>query len=350
MNQVKVKAFAIPAIALALAAVGCSGGDASSPSPNGVSTLLPGGFEGNPLAVAVAPNGEVYFSAHNVVYAVDAEGKGRVVAGNGTPGYSGDGGPATEALLNFPASHAGVHPLDDGPDVAYLAVDEAGNLAIADALNYKVRRVDRTGLISSIADISYPRGMAFGRSGSLYIASYEGIRRVSSDGSVTVLGGQRWYAGLAVDAVGNVLFAAGCRVWRVEGVRLLEIAGTASSAGENCGYSGDGPNSASLNFPRALAVDPLGNVLIADTGNNCIRKVDPAGVHSRFAGRCGPGSTFRGLGDGGRAVDADLSHPHGVASDKEGNVYIADTGNWRIRKVDVNGVITTVAELSRPRP
>ena len=130
----------------------------------------------------------------------------------------------------------------------------------------------------------------------------------------------------------------------------MEVSGRATLSVEHCGYSGDGPGGVSLDYPQGLALDPAGNVLIADTGNNCIRKVDRAGVHSRFAGRCGPRSTFRSLGDGGPAVDADLAHPHGAAADNEGNVYIADTGNWRIRKVDVNGVITTVAELSRPKP
>ena len=253
------------------------------------------GSKADALAIAASAGGAVYVSAQNVVYTFDAEGKARIVAGNGTEGYSGDGGPATQAQLNFPASHPNVHPLEDGPDVAPLALDADGRLLIGDASNNRVRRVDRAGLISTIATSNYPRGIAVGPDGSLYIAS-NGIQRHAPDGRVDTVYQPGVFGAIAVDALGDLFIAQNCVVSRLVGSTLVRVAGSG-----RCGHDSDGPgNDSALHYPQAIAIDPLGNVLIADTSNNCIRKLDRAGVLSRFAGRCGrPPGRFCGRRRGG---------------------------------------------------
>jgi sugar lactone lactonase YvrE len=159
--------------------------------------------------------------------------------------------------------------------------------------------------------------------------------------------------GIAVD-VGGAVYTTDdwCRIRRFGGSRPeVTYAGTSTYV-DACGFSGDGgpATSAMVAWPYAVAADALGNVFVADTGNHCVRKIDAAGIITTYAGTCavrarydviagGPGYS----GDGGPATAAQLDSPHGVAVDAAGNVYIADTGNFRIRKVSPDGIITTIA-------
>jgi len=231
----------------------------------------------------------------------------RPVAGTGIAGFGGDGGPAPRAQLNHPEG---------------VAVDASGNLYIADTDNNRIRKISPNGIITTVAgtgiagfsgdggpasqaQLNHPEGVAVDASGNLYIADTGNnrIRKISPDGIITT------------------------------------VAGT-----EIAGFSGDnGPASqAQLNQPEGIAVDASGNLFIADTDNDRIREVSPDGVIVTIAGDEG----FSG--DGGPASQAQLNHPEGVAVDASGNLYIADTGNNRIRKISPNGIITTVAGNGTP--
>ena len=229
------------------------------------------------------------------------------VAGTGIAGFGGDGGPAKLAMLNQPEG---------------VAVDASGNLYIADTDNNRIRKISPDGIITTVAgteiagfsgdsgpasqaQLNHPEGVAVDASGNLYIADTGNnrIRKISPNGIITTVAGN----GIA-------------------------------------GFSGDnGPASqAQLNQPEGVAVDASGNIYIADTDNDRIREVSPDGMIVTIAGDAG----FSG--DGGPASQAQLNHPEGVAVDASGNLYIADTGNNRIRKISPNGIITTVAGNGTP--
>jgi trimeric autotransporter adhesin len=264
-----------------------------------------------PFGAVADPSGDLLFADANnqVIWEIYA-GTGVIVtvAGNGTPGYSGDGGLAGAAQLHTPHG---------------VAVDTYGNVYIADTENHVIRFVNAaSGVITTVvgngtsgysgdggpataAQLSLPYGIALDLNDNLYIADYENhvIREVSAT------------TGLISTIAGD---------------------GTA-------GYSGNGGPaiSAQLDAPAAVAVDQAGNVYIVDQGNNCVRAVKAAsGDIAAFAGTQAPGYS----GDGGPASSAQLSAPFGVTLDGGENVYIADFGNNRIRRVDASSaVITTVA-------
>jgi uncharacterized protein (TIGR03437 family) len=233
------------------------------------------------------------------------------VAGNGTiVSSSGDGGPATSAALGFPAG---------------LAVDGSGNLYIADFLFDRVRKVDlATGVITAFAGGGAPGAIGDGGPAT----------------SATFVFPANAHIGLAADGNGNVYIAdyGNNRVRKVSASGDISTVAGAGSLG-NSGFSGDGgpATAAMLNSPSGVAVDAQGNLYIADTGNGRIRKVDTAGIISTVAGR-GNGST---LGDGGPATSAQLANPSDVAVDGLGNLYIADVGNGKIRKVSPSGTISS---------
>jgi uncharacterized protein (TIGR03437 family) len=279
------------------------------------------------------------------------------VAGNGTAGLGGDNGPATSAQLYSPEG---------------VAVDSAGNLYIADANNHRTREVSG-GVITSVAggglsvlgdpvpaasaSLYSPAGVAADSAGNLYIADSGNSRiREVSGGVITTVAGSGAAldggfsgdngpatsaqvsnpAGVAVDAAGNLYIAdsSNDRIRKVSNGVLTTVVGTGT-----LGFAGDnGPATyAELSAPNGVAVDPAGNLYIADTGNNRIRKVTN-GVITTVAGNGTAGLS----GDNGPATNAQLNRPKGVAVDSAGNLYIADTYNSRVRKVS-NGVITTVA-------
>lgn len=297
-------------------------------------------------------------------------GSGRsisTIAGTGVAGFSGDGGRATSAELNAPQG---------------VAVDPQGNVYFTDFDSQRVRKISASGTITTFAGYAsatittgstpvgdggpatsaplyYPVGLALDKQGNLYIAEYEEqrVRKVSPNGIITTFAGSgqvgiagfsgdggpataarlSYPSAVAVDGQGNVYIAdeGNHRVRKVSaGGTITTIAGTGVA-----GFSGDGgpATSASLYYPQGVAVDGQGNVYIADTSNYRVRKVSPGGTISTFAGG---GSS---LGDGGPATAAQLNAPKGVAVDGQGNVYIADTNDNRVREVSPGGTISTFA-------
>lgn len=226
------------------------------------------------------------------------------VAGNGISGFSGDGGPATQGSLSYPWG---------------VSVDGLGNLYIADAANNRIRKVDGNGMITTVAG--------------------NGINGFSGDGGPATQASLSGPSGVAVDNVGNLYIAdyANYRIRKVDGNGII----TTVAGNGNNGFSGDGgpATQASLSPVRDVAVDRFGNLYISDTYNDRIRKVDVNGYITTVAGN---GTRFFS-GDGGPATQASISYPHGVSVDGLGNIYFADVSNSRIRKVDANGIITTVA-------
>lgn len=252
---------------------------------------------------------------------VDTVGIISTVAGSGpvglyNGGFSGDGGAATSAQLNTPC---------------YVAADHAGNLYISDAANHRIRKINTNGIISTVAG--------------------NGVEGFSGDGGPATDAELRYPGGLSVDSNGNLFIAdhSNNRIRKVDinGI-ITTVAGSGGVGIEGGGFSGDGgiASSAQLHEPMSVTVDSVGNLYIADSWNHRIRKVDTAGIISTVAGS-GDGSSDGGFGgfsgDDGPAVVAQLKCPYDVSVDGAGNVYIADTGNYRIRKVDTAGIISTIA-------
>jgi uncharacterized protein (TIGR03437 family) len=244
-----------------------------------------------------------------------ASGQGIIttVAGTGTPSTlsTGDGGPATSAAL---ATAVGV------------AVDSSGNVYVAERFTNKVRKISAsTGIISPFAGGGAPANIGEGGQATQAGLVFTGATHI----------------GLAADTNGN-LYIADPGTNRVRKVNSAGIITTVAGAGGlgNSGFSGDGgpATAAQLTSPSGVALDSAGNIYIADTGNGRIRKVDTSGVITTVAGR-GNGSA---LGDGGPALNAQLGTPSEVAVDSSGNIYIADVGNNAIRKVDITGKITSI--------
>ena len=273
----------------------------------------------------------------------DAAGVISTVAGSGTFGFGGDGGPAVAARLGFPYG---------------VALDGSGNLYIADEANRHIRKVDPAGVISTAAQLDFPRGVAVDGAGNLYIAdlSNHRIRKVDAAGVISTVAGDGTFGfggdggaatdaqlklpyGVALDGAGNLYIADSGN----DRIRKVDAAGVITTvAGDGTeGYGGDGGPAvaAQLDFPTGVALDDASNLYIADWVNDRIRKVDAAGVISTVAG---DGTEGFG-GDNGAATVAQLNSPYDVALDAAGNLYIADSSNHRIRKVDSAGVITTVA-------
>jgi trimeric autotransporter adhesin len=261
----------------------------------------------DPQGIAVDSKGNLYISdaLHHRIRKVTPAGIISTMAGNGTEGFSGDGGVATEAQLDDPFG---------------VAFDSTGNLYISDARNNRIRKVTPAGIISTVAG--------------------NGNYGYSGDGSSAIAAELCEPDGLAVDSAGN-LYIADTRNDRIRKVTTVGIISTVAGNGTQ-GFSGDGglATAAQLNNPSSIAVDSAGNFYISDTGNNRIRKVTPAGIISTVVGNGNYGCYS---GDGGPAIAARLCGPNGVAVDSAGNLYIADQGNNRIRKVTTVGIISTVA-------
>ena len=288
----------------------------------------------HPRGVAVNTSGNVYIADtwNHRIRRVDAGGTITTIAGTGESGRGGDDGPAVQVQLDRPSD---------------VAVDGEGNLYIADTRNDRIRRVDLSGIITTaVAEVSLPGGVAVDPSGALYIAGTwnHRIRRVDAGGTITTIAGtgERGFSGdggpateavlelpegVAVGGEGN-LYIADTRNHRIRRVDPSGVITTVAGIGEGNDSGGAGPaTEAALSRPRGVAADRLGNLYIADTGNHRIRRVDPSGTLSTIAGT---GVSGYG-GDGGLAVEAQLNQPTGVAVDEAGNVYVADTGNHRIR-------------------
>ncbi len=280
------------------------------------------------------------------------------IAGNGSYGSSGDGGTATNAELGRPFG---------------IAVDGTGNLYIADVYNHRIRMVTASGIITTIAgngiagfsgdgaaaisaELNYPIGVALDASGNILIVDQGNnrIRKINTSGIISTIagngsgfsgdGGPAISAGLAipygitVDGGGNIYITE----WNSR-VRKINTSGIITTIAGNgtVGFSGDGgpATSAQLSSPSGVAVDLSGNIYIVDNSNNRVRKINTSGIISTIAGD----GTIGFSGDGGQGSLAKLKSPFGVTTDATGNIYVTDYANSRIRKIDNSGIISTFA-------
>jgi sugar lactone lactonase YvrE len=249
-----------------------------------------------PQEIFMNSSGDIYIADtdNNCIRKVmHASGIILTIAGTGNAGYEGDGGIATDAKLDHPKG---------------ICVKNLDDVIISDTSSGCLRYINTGGIISSLSSpgglgLHNARGMALGTNGELFIADTDNhlIRKIESNGNTIIFAGN----------------------------------GSGGFFGDN------GPAiSAKLDKPKDIALDTSGNLYIADTDNHCIRKVDTSGIITTVAGI---GDSGGYSGDGGSATSAKLNKPQGVAVDTDGNLYIADTENHRIRKVSTSGIITTVA-------
>jgi len=361
-------------------------------TPNGALSVIAGnGLEGysgdggaainasfrGPQGVALDRDGNIYVSDifdNRIRKISSSDGSITTLAGTGQAGFSGDGA-ATANQLNQPRG---------------LAVDASGNLIVADSLNNRIRSISPSGSMTSIVStgLNTPNSVVFDRLGNLYIATVDGVQRIAPDKTITMfttLGGASGLAvdaqnrlfvstsnsvirvapdgtsvvvagqggdggpassavlnspgGLALDVVSNALYIADRNNLRVRKVDALLNIGTAAGNG-NYRFSGDGQKStgAALRQPTGVVIDGQGSLFIADLANNRVRKVTTDGIINTVAGNGRTGFS----GDLGLAAQAALASPSGLAVDPSG-LYIADRINNRIRKVDVNAIINTIA-------
>ncbi len=289
--------------------------------------------------------------------------KGQIIttiAGTGMSGYSGDAGPATAATIHNPYG---------------IAVDRSGNTYFVDYGNHVVRKIDASGVITTIAGtgangyngdgiaatsamLNYPFGIAIDFAGNIYVAdgSNNRIRKIDPAGMISTIAGtgvvgfsgdggpatlakiSNMYC-MATDAADN-LFFTGNGAGRIRKINSAGYITTIAGNGTN-GFAGDGGPATAAEFSNemGIATDAAGNVYVADRQNHRIRKITATGTISTFAGTGTPAYS----GDGGQATAATLSLPGYVITDRLGNVYISEANNNTIRKVNTAGIISSVA-------
>ncbi len=318
----------------------------------------------SPNAIAFDKYGNSYIAdwGNQRVRKINTLGIISTICGTGLSGYGGDGASATAAYLNNPTG---------------VAVDVAGNIYIADQENHRVRKIDLSGIITTVAgtgiagysgdnglataaQLYEPRNITFDRFGNIYIAEWgnKRIRKITvATGIITTVAGtgvsgalgdggpatsaQLKCMGVAVNKAGDIYIADYTnhkirKVTAATGI-ISTFAGTGSP-----GYTGNGgpATSATMYYPHGIALDTAGNVYVAEWSNYVIRKINvTTGIISTVVGTGVSGFS----GDGGLATAAQLASPSGVAVDSFGNIFIADNYNHRIRKVNVSGIISTIA-------
>ncbi len=304
-------------------------------------------------AVTVDNRGNAFYANGNVVHRISSSNQATIVAGaSGNNALTGDKGPADAARLNGPAA---------------VAYDANGNLFLADERNHRVRRISLDGSITtiagtgvpgfsgdggpaSLAKLNGPRGLSFDRFGNLLIAdtANHAIRRIAVNGVITTVAGNNFNgfrgdggpapsamldspAAVLADPNSNEFFIADSKNHRVRRVSMSGIITTYAGIAAGAGFTGDGNVAvfAQLSFPTALAFDRTGQFYIADSGNNRVRRVDLTG-------------TITSVGDGS------LASPMGVAVSPDGAIFVADTGNHRIRRIDSFGNAVTVSGTGLP--
>lgn len=257
-----------------------------------------------PIGIVVNRNNDLFIADtfNNRIRHFKSGGSVTTLAGNGVGGFCGDDGPATSACLN-------------GPEA--VALDENGNLLIADTFNNRIRKVNTSGIISTVAG-----------NGTADFCGDNGA------GASSCLNGPR---GVAVDNEGSIFIADtfNNRIRRIANGTITTVAGNGTAG--FCGDNGPAP-SACLQFPLAVVAGSHGDLYVTDLGNQRIRRIHE-GIITTVAGN----GVIGFCGDTGLATSACLSSPVGLAIDAGGNLFIADSGNQRIRQVSPAGVITTVA-------
>jgi sugar lactone lactonase YvrE len=315
----------------------------------------------NPRGIASDSGGVLYVADtdNNMIRKIAADGEVSTLAGTaGT--YGSTDGVKTAARFNFPNS---------------VALDSSGNLYVADEINNTIRKITPDGTVSTLAGLAgsagrvdgtgsvarfdRPTGVAVDGSGNIYVADYRNhlIRRVSAAGAVTTIAGVGGLAGLqngtgfmlnpvlfrnptgaVVDAAGNVYVSDSAN----NSIKKISPGGSttllAGSPTSTAGITNGQGSAARFHTPAGLALDGVGNLYVADSTNQTIRKISPSGDVSTYAGV----ATVRGSADGDRAT-ATFDYPSGVAVDGAGNVYVADYGNHVIRMISASGNVTTLA-------
>ena len=279
----------------------------------GSGSSVSGGDGGSAIAAGIYHPSGIYTDRHgnifiaeygsNVIRKVDPTGMITRYAGNGFAGYTGDGGQATDASLYIPID---------------MVIDTSDNMYFVDNGNDVIRKISNTGIITTFAGTG-----ALGYSG---------------DGGLAVHATLHWPDRVGIDNFGNIYIAdAGNNV-----VRKVDASGIITTVAGNgsVGFSGDGgpATAATLNTTLGVAFDANNNMYIADGGNNRVRKVDPWGIITTFAGNGAAAST----GDLGMATAASMNYPGGVAVDRSCNVYVTEWYGQRVRRIETNGRITTV--------
>jgi sugar lactone lactonase YvrE len=333
---------------------------------SGVVTTLAGSADGTgdaarfatPRGVAVDGAGNVFVADlfNNTIRKITSSGVVTTLAGSAGSSGSADGTGAA-ARFSYPNG---------------VAVDGAGNVFVADSDNNTIRKITSSGVVTTLAGsagsygsadgtgaaarFQLPSGVAVDGAGNVFVADNENntIRKITPSGVVTTLAGSaaadwgsadgtgaaasfHWPDGVAVDGAGNVFVADTYN----NTIRRITSSGVVTTLAGSAGLSGsaDGTGAAArFNWPQGVAVDRAGNVLVADFHNNAIRKITSSGVVTTLAGTADSSGSTDGTGAAAR-----FDTPYGVAVDGAGNVFVADYDNNTIRKITLSGVVTTLA-------
>jgi len=334
-----------------------AGSDSSGYSGDGGAATL--ARLGSPRGIAIDNMGSIYFTDFycHCVRKINTSGVINTIAGNGSPGYSGDGGAATAATLYSPSS---------------VAIDDSGNIYIADESYNCVRRINTAGIITlfagntspgyggdggsaTAAQLESPVGVAVDHTGNVYIADManHAIRKVSggnistfagtgvggqsSDGSPATASRIGKPISIAIDALGNVFFSDSLSF--VHKVDISGIITTIAGYGPY-GYFGDGgpATAARFNSINGTAIGMSGEIYLSDAGNSVVRVINHTGIINNYAG-----SHVQGYGgDGGPAWLCEFNGPSGISMDATGCVYVADAANARIRKISATTAVSNV--------